>query len=568
MEPVEYLKILRRRWPLIVAAFAVAVAGAWVTTPATPAGVAPQRSFTATHTIIQDSVSSPGQPSVVGAPSQVIGLDLLALLTTTGEIPEKAVERLGLDEPAPVVASKVTAQADATLGTLAVSVTDRNGDSAALLANTFAEEALRYVGDAAERNRQEALDTVGAVIADQEKRVRALQTRIDRLPEDSGEAALATSERDALLQQLQLNRQRVEELNAQPPHSSGLYTLEKATPVPVLEDGFQAPSSRTGRVGLAALLGLAMGVGVALALEQLDTRVRTRRGAERAFGLPVVAEIPKIRRRHRSGVVVRSQPASFAAEAFRILRLSLQLMPRWILPSSVPSGPDPTVATPGPSPLTRVGDEPARVVLVTSASPCEGKTSTVANLAASFAEVGKAVIALDCDFRHPQLHHYLGAEQGPGVADYLTRAADRPDLAQLTHKTAIEGVRVVPAGTPAANPGQLVGPDQRLVAAASELADVVVIDAGPMLAVNDPAALLPDVDAVVVVARSGRTTAEAAHRTREFLSRLGAPLLGVALVGVPRKVIGRYHDQYLARSVTPRRTLVPAGGDSNSDRTE
>lgn len=555
MEPVDYVRILQRRWPLIAATLVLAVVVGWATTPM---GSEPQpgvrRSFTATHTLLQEGAVTSGTSSFA---TPTISLRLLGLLTTTGEIPEQVAQRLNSDEEPAVLASRVTATADGELGALRVTSSGRDGERAALLANTFAEEVKRFVALQAERNRQEAIADTTRVIAGQEDRVRDLQTELDGVDETSADGRLLVAERDAVLAQLQVNQQRLQELEARLAGSTGLYTLEEAVPIPVIEGGFQPPSSRGGRTALAGLLGLLAGLGLALGLEQVDTRVRTRRGAEQAFGLPVVTEVPKLPARQRTGVVLRNHPASYAAEAYRSLRLSLQLMPRWILPPPPPrvvGALDAASAAEVQRPRRVAEGEPAKVILVTSPGAGDGKTTTVVNLAAGFAEVGKVVLALDCDFRHPQLHSYLGIEQANGTSDYLSTAGTPTPLGDLARDTAIDGVWAVPAGTLPSNPGELMGPDQALLAAASELADIVVIDAGPILAVNDPSALLPQVDAVVVVARSGRTTAEAAQRTSELLARLEARVLGVALVGVPRSIIGRrYHDQYLAKPQPPGR---------------
>lgn len=555
MEPVDFVRIAQRRWPFILGALVLALVAGWITTPATDAPRPAGRTFTATHTLLQDTVSS------ASSAGPTISLRLLALLTTTGEIPERVAADLGLDEEPAVLASQVSATADGELGALRITSSGPDGERAALLANGFAQGALDFVADEAERDRQASLQSLTGAVRSQERRVRELQADIDPLREESADARVLVAQRDGLLVQLQSNQQLIEDLRARPARTTGLYTLEEAVPIPVVEGGFQPPSSRTGRTALAGLLGLVAGIGLVLGLEQVDTRVRTRRGAERAFGLPVVTEVPKLARRQRSGVVLHTQPASFAAEAFRSLRLSLQLMPRWILPPPPPRivGSDEPPAGGAARPRRVAESEPAKVILVTSPSAGEGKTSTAANLAAAFAEAGKTVLALDCDFRHPQLHTLLGVEQMRGTSDYLAGGPSRWSLADYVARTAIDGVLAVPAGTISSNPGELVGPDQELLSAASKLADIVVIDAGPILAVNDPSALLPQVDAVVVVARSGHTTAEAAHRTSELLARLEARLLGVALVGVPRSIIGRrYHDQYLAKPSRSGRSSTAA----------
>lgn len=558
MEPIEYFRVVRRRWHIVAAAAVLALVVAFITTPSSSAGLSANGPFTATHTLVEDSTVAGGDTAEGGGP--IIGLDLLALLTTTGEIPVRVVNRLGSEKEPAALAAQVTATPDTELGILTISSTGTDGDATARLANVFAEEALAYLEEESERVRQESLDNAESLADEQQQRVREATRQMRRISKRVGRQApaaqlpdvlsqdfdyqLAETERTAALTEYNATQQRISELNAEVAQGSGLYTLEEAVPVPLVDEGFQPPGSPQGRAGLAVVIGLALGFGLILVLERVDTRIRTRGGAEEAFGLPVVAEVPRLGQRKLADdpVVLRSQPSSSAAEAYRILRLGLQLMPTWVLPTSPD---DPTHLTASGEGLRRLVGEAASAILVTSAGEGEGKTTTAVNLAASFAEIGKNVLLLDCDFRNPQLHQQLGVAPAPGVTDYLLPGMDgsgvdedRPTLHELAQASPIDGVWVVPSGRMPRNPGEVMEPGQDLIARAQTIADVVIVDAGPMLSVNDPSALLPDVDAVVLVARSGRTTADDARRSRELLSRLGAPLLGVTLVGVPGSALG------------------------------
>jgi hypothetical protein len=125
---------------------------------------------------------------------------------------------------------------------------------------------------------------------------------------------------------------------------------------------------------------------------------------------------------------------------------------------------------------------------------------------------------------------------------------DRVFLGDLVQPTTLPGVMVIPNGTFVDNPGELIVPEQDLVGEAAKLADVVVIDAGPVLSVNDPIALAPHVDSVVIVARAGRTTGDLAARAAQLLARADAPIAGVALIGVPRSASSQpYYAQQRSR---------------------
>lgn len=559
MEPLEYLRIVRTRWPIVAAALALAVVVVWVTTPDAAERSEARtrtRTYTATHTL----VAMPGA-------SQDANVETMALLATRGEIPRRVVDRLDWDIEPALLAGEVSVTANANQGLLEFSATGPDGERAARIADTFAEETIAYFEDQLAAQREPAAAAIREQMAQQQERIRALDEELRALPAPSeGEpepidAEIIRSRRDATIRQHQRNAERLEEIEAEGGGELNFQTLAAAVPVPNLDaPSFEPPASSWGRLPIALGLALLLGGGLALFADRVDTKVRTRRGAEGAFGLPVVTEVPKmgLRDRRSRTLAVLAQPTTNVAEAYRILRLSLQLMPRWILPNPMPSSASEAASSGGLQPRMVGSDTPPRVVLVTSPDAEQGKTVTVANLAASYAEAGKTVCVLDCDLRAPDLHRYLGTTDRPGVTDFIGSECDT--IVEHSQRTKVPGVWLVPGGTPVTNPGRLLGPDQVLVLAAMDSADVVIIDSGPLLAVTDPAALMPYIDAVVVVARSGHTTGEAAGRTRELLARLQAPVLGVALTGVPPGIASRSSSRPSAppRAPTlPRRSSAP-----------
>jgi capsular exopolysaccharide synthesis family protein len=276
---------------------------------------------------------------------------------------------------------------------------------------------------------------------------------------------------------------------------------------------------------LALLIGLLAGLGLALALERFDTRIRNRRAAEERFGLPVLAEIPAISRRRRKGVVTALYPISRAADAFRLLSVGIA---RWSPEKGHSSGNGkPAVRPPAP-----------RTILVTSAEPREGKTTVAANLAAAYAEVGNKVLVLSCDLRRPAIHKVLGVADRPGLTEALAATNGRvkgdrhlADLEPYLEPSSVSSVSVLPSGVASDRPGELLGSGkmQRLIRGVEQMADVVVIDSAPLLVASDVAPLLPQADAVLLVARAGKTRGEIATRAAYLLQRLGAPVVGVAL---------------------------------------
>ncbi|MEZ5409737.1 MAG: hypothetical protein R2761_17040 [Acidimicrobiales bacterium] len=197
-----------------------------------------------------------------------------------------------------------------------------------------------------------------------------------------------------------------------------------------------APLGLTARLLLAIVLGLTFGSGLALGLHRFDTRLYGRKDAEAAFGLPVLAEIPKIHwlRRRSSQLIARSHPEAPASEAYRLLRSSLAQAAR-LLPG-------------GPEASERVGT----VVLVTSVSEGAGKSSTVANLAVAAVDARKQVLVVSADLRQPMIHTYLGAAPGPGLTDAVDRieedGIERVEFVDFLGATTVRGTTILRSGHP------------------------------------------------------------------------------------------------------------------------
>ncbi|HEV2068509.1 MAG TPA: hypothetical protein VGR26_01800 [Acidimicrobiales bacterium] len=534
MEPIDYLRIIKRWWKLIVACVVVAAAVAWVTTPARPGPAV--STFEASHILIRDTEESGIRESA----------GTVALYVTAGEVPQRVADRLDFQGDPALLASEVTTEADETLGTITITVQDRDGLRAAELANAFADETLVYLTEQVQVEQQRQTDVLVERLDDLEARIAELDAQVAGAA--GSQASLLTAQRDAQVRQYSVAYEQFQQLAAEGPPSPSFTSLQAATPIPVTDTGFAPPSSRAGRAAGAAGLAMVLAGLLALALERVDTKVRTKEGAERAFRLPVVAEIPKttLRGRGSEAIVTLAQPQSLAAEAYRNLRSSLLLMPRrppdappggWVGTRGGLHGRDP-LDSELPHP-----DEPL-VVLVTSPGAGDGKTTTVANLAVAFAETGRSVLVLGADLRRPKVHTYLEVSDGPGLSDILRGGPGAPTLTEVMRMTAVPGVAMVPSGTVSDRPGELFGSRQHLIEEARELADVVLVDTAPLLLTNDAVELAPAVDAVIVVCRSGRTSNEASVRASEILARLGARVTGVALVAPPRTFSSTYYDSY------------------------
>ena len=549
MNPRDYLVALKRRWIDVALAVAVALGAAWlITTTVAPPGPV-QREYRATAVLVSTGgFYTPG----------ITNIQALASLTTVGEVPERAARTLGSDEPPYQLAQRIQAVADIETGFLRISSNSTDRVEAATLANTFAREVVGFLRDQQTNNVSADAAELSEQLEQMERETNALERRIADAP--VGQAAILVAERDALVRNYGLVYEQYRQVALQAGVDPGLQIIQEAIPVVIPPTGFQIPQSRLSRMVIAGILGLLAGVVIVLLLDRFDTRVRNRKDAEERFKKPVITEIPFLPRRRRKALSLApvTHPRSPTADAFRLL--STMLTVRTPLPTNgngngqtSPYGGHPTHA------------EPPRVILVTSPGPSDGKTTIAANLAASLTERGKRVLILSCDFRRPRIHRIFGVDNDHGLAQALEAGAPadatQPFLAPLVRRTPIEDVFVVPSGPPPERPGELLSSAamRRAITEAKRLADVVIIDSAPILTTSDSTALIQEADAVLAVARAGRTTQIVAERTAEILERLGTPVAGVALnaaseIASPRRY---YYYQYTTRADRGGRRGIP-----------
>jgi exopolysaccharide transport family protein len=273
-------------------------------------------------------------------------------------------------------------------------------------------------------------------------------------------------------------------------------------------------------LAFALALGLTTGIGLAFLLEGIDNTVRTPEQAQAISALPSLGMIPLGSRNGTEStrkklsvtsskeaveLVTQSRPQSQMAESYRALRTSLL--------------------------LTSLG-APPKVILVTSALPQEGKTTTSINCAIVLAQKGTRVLLIDADLRRPGIHKTLGIGPRTGLSNVLTGSTT---LSQAVVRSGVlPSLFVLPAGTPPPNPAELLASSNMkdVLAELSEQYDHIVVDTPPTLSVTDAVVMSTRADAVVLVIRSGQTTKQALRRARDILMQVNARVCGVLLNAV------------------------------------
>lgn len=273
---------------------------------------------------------------------------------------------------------------------------------------------------------------------------------------------------------------------------------------------------RNGIAGLA--VGLMLGVALAFLREYLDDSVKTKEDLERVAGVTVVGLIPALpewKDRKSTPLVALAQPRSQAAEAYRTLRTSVEFLAL---------------------------EHPIGSLQITSAMATEGKTTTLANLATTFARAGQRVIILCCDLRRPRVHEFFGLTNTVGFTSVLLGDSPLPDAIQTVPGDLPIGL--VASGPLPPNPAELLSSRRAadVVEGLEDRCDLLLVDSPPVVPVTDALVVAGLVDAVLLVADSGGTTKRTLSRATELLRQVDAPIAGAVLNGIRRGSEYGYED--------------------------
>jgi capsular exopolysaccharide synthesis family protein len=362
-------------------------------------------------------------------------------------------------------------------------------------------------------------------------RIAQYEAELSRIPSQAVELARLTRDRQATEGLTVALQERLQEARVAEQSELGYAEVVRAAappPVPF------APNRRR-TITLGVLLGLGLGLALALVRTRMDHRLH-RPDDLRERGVTVLGTLPNVTRLIRDDfggaetldvggrrvdthLVSLLTPLSQASESYRALRTSVQF-----------SRPDVVV----------------RTILVTSASPSEGKSTTAANLAIVMAQAGRRVLLVDADLRRPRVHGLFGTARTPGVADVLFQPLAAGLLPPGVPASGVDDLDLLPAGALAPNPSELLGSKafrDRLDAWAAAY-DVVVLDAPPVLSATDSVLLSTQADATVVVVRAGQTKDFELDRALDALRSVGAAVIGTVFNGFDANSAYGYKYRY------------------------
>jgi succinoglycan biosynthesis transport protein ExoP len=488
----SYARLMRRRkwW---VAGLAVLGLGVSLALSATEA-----KQYSATAQVL---VQSSGNPSSVTSPQLYVTPTMVQtelLLVTGAQVKEAVEKKLGA---APGVSAAEVAQTNV----IAVSAIAASPARAALVANTYARAFVTY-------QQTIAFHSLGAAEAQLRTQIKALAKQINHLHG----AASGSSQVTALVNQEVVLKEQLAQMQVNSSVTTG--GVELVTPAQPPTSPSAPKPLQTGLLGLAA--GFVLGLAAAFLRDSLDDAVTTKDAAEQLTGTPVLAVVPMVRswkRRDRPLVVSIARPTAPAAEAYRSLRTSLQFAQL---------------------------EREFKSILVTSATAAEGKTSTLANLGAVFAQTGQQVALISCDLRRPRLGKFFGLDEQIGLTTVLLGEVSLDEAIQPV--PGVDNLCVLGTGSLPPNPAELLSSARAelLFGQLRQRFSLVLIDSPPLLPVTDAVILSRVTDATLLVVAAGRTSRGDLQRAAEKLALVNAPAMGVVLNEVTRQNSYVYGNSY------------------------
>jgi capsular exopolysaccharide synthesis family protein len=286
-------------------------------------------------------------------------------------------------------------------------------------------------------------------------------------------------------------------------------------------------------VGLAAVLGLFIGLLLAIAREVRDLAVRSSEALQEVRDLPLLGAIPLDTKAGEAPLIIGSWTQTPRAEALRQLRTNLQFVDV---------------------------DAPPRVVVVTSSVPSEGKSLTAVNLAIAYGEVEERVLLVECDLRRPRVTEYLGLARAAGLSNVLAGQAEVADVVQEWGS-----LSVLPSGPTPPNVAAMLSSERmaEFVHWARSNFDVVVIDTPPLLPVTDAAVVSTLADGAVVVTGHAKVTRHQLSNALNSLESVHANVLGFVYNMIPRRDAHEYGGNYSAYGYADPTPPVPDLGLAN-----
>ncbi|MCB0166139.1 MAG: polysaccharide biosynthesis tyrosine autokinase [Anaerolineae bacterium] len=499
MELNQYLAIGKKWWWLLVLGLIIGAAAGYFINQQQPSV------YRATTTLMVGSSNQAPNLNNADIRTEAQIARTYASMAQRQPILQNVVDTLDLSQPWEVLRAQVTVVPVPDTQLLEITVIAGSTEEAKLIADEVANQLIILSANPAQvqknsENRQfveQRLDNLRAKIVAGQKRLSTL------------DQAMSGS----------LSAQKVQELQSEINELEGLiadwennYTqlfifFESEKPLnslavfePARANAQSAAANPLRATAMGGAVGLMLALAIVFLIEYMDNTIKTADDIKQVLGLTSLGRVYQIKGNTYHDKLVTSQaPFSIIPETYRMIRSNLQFM-------SV--------------------DQSTKSILITSPSPEEGKSTTAANLAVVMAQAGFKTIIVDTDLRRPVQHELFQVPNNRGLTNLL--CAPRFDLKPYIARTTVDNLYLLPSGPVPPNPSELLGSTrmERLVDLLSNVADVVIYDSPPVLAVADALVLSNQVDGVVLVVQAQKTRIKGAKQSIATLQQAGANLLG------------------------------------------
>lgn len=512
--------VLKRRWPLLVVVTVFGlVVGAISGALANSDQVV---SYTASQTVVANKNSS--------GYNGLVPQDMLRI--TRGQVPEQAAIALGQPERAAALAGKITTAFDDTSSSIRISATSTDPAEAARVTAAFVDAFLEMTNSVAQAPLQQQIDDSTA----QRDAAQAELAAFDAEHPDVAAMAANPLTDELTLMLIEQRSSLQSNLDSAADNLRSLERdLQRAVPYEslgpesprVAEGGLLAvPASAPVRSVLLGLIGLLLGAVVTLVLERTMPRVDTRGELAILVDTPIIAEVGFLKEKDRpsdaDGVL---ELGGGWSEPFRAVRSAIQFVQSTADPGSVP-----------------------RTFLITSTMPGEGKSTTSALVSKALAEVGVPTLVVGGDFRKPEVHRLLGATSAQSLQDMAKLDTERATIDEIIQfPEGVDNLFVAAAGAATREVSAVIAAARGVCVEGARRGATVIVDSSPLSVANDTVDLLPVVDYVILVVRSGMSTEKGLLESLDTIERAGRKVLGMVLIGTPdtgRQYAYYYHDYF------------------------
>ncbi len=374
-------------------------------------------------------------------------------------------------------------------------------------------------------------------LAETKKLQNIFKSKLDKLPQKQLELAKLERGLNILNEQYSFMRQKLEEAKLNVAIQVGNAQFVDSARKPKI------PISPDHKKNILSGLGLGLGLGILLTLliEFLDNTLKTVDDLEK-YNLTILGIIPSIggekKRKKKSSIFKKNPLSPFSASSGAVRR-------RLITKEDPKSPVSEAYRSLRTSMLYSTTKKNIKSILVSSAGPGEGKTTTVANLAITYANLGKKTLLVDTDLRRPVVHKVFDIDREPGITTYLSNGVD--DYRSLIRNSEIDNLSIITAGIIPPNPSELLG-SPRMAGLVKKLEkdwDMILFDSPPMVAVTDATMISKEIDQIVLIVKVGQTDKKAFRHTISNLNNIEAPLGGIIMNAVTHKSsYGSYYYYY------------------------